>query len=52
MAYGPKYYELPFSIRLDSAQTVYYPGSINPESYKSHVSVFSQKDNLFSLKIN
>ena len=51
MAYGPKYYELPFSIRLDSAQTVYYPGSINPESYKSHVSVFSQKDNLSHLRL-
>ena len=45
MAYGPKYYELPFSVRLDSAQTVYYPGSGNPESYKSHVSIFSRENN-------
>ena len=45
MAYGPKYYELPFNVRLDSAQTVYYPGSGNPESYKSHVSIFSRENN-------
>ena len=47
LSYGPKFYKLPFNIKLDKAETVHYAGSKNPSSYKSHVTVEHSK-NIFS----
>ena len=47
LSYGPKFYQLPFNIKLDKAETVHYAGSKNPSSYKSHVTVEHSK-NVFS----
>ena len=44
LSYGPKYYQLPFSVKLDKAKTKNYPGSKNPSSYMSHVTVKSPKE--------
>jgi len=50
LSYGPKYYTLPFSVRLDSAEVDKYPGSENPSSYASQVTVIDG-DNIFPFRI-
>ena len=50
LTYGPKYYTLPFNVKLDSAQVKRYPGSNNPSSYASQVTVIDG-DNTFPYKI-
>ncbi|MDG2058530.1 MAG: c-type cytochrome biogenesis protein CcsB [Flavobacteriales bacterium] len=50
LSYGPKYYTLPFHVRLDSAEVDKYPGSENPSSYASQVTVIDG-DNIFPFRI-
>jgi hypothetical protein len=50
LSYGPKYYTLPFFVRLDSAEVDKYPGSENPSSYASQVTVVDG-DNIFPFRI-
>ncbi|MAX68635.1 MAG: c-type cytochrome biogenesis protein CcsB [Flavobacteriales bacterium] len=50
LSYGPKYYTLPFSVRLDSAEVDKYPGSEYPSSYASQVTVIDG-DNIFPFRI-
>ena len=50
LSYGPKYYDVPFSIRLEDAIVDRYPGTENASSYASEVTVIDG-ENIFPFKI-
>ena len=50
LSYGPKYYDVPFSIRLEDAIVDRYPGTENASSYASEVTVIDG-ENIFPFRI-
>ncbi len=52
LAYGPVKVHLPYSLRLDDFVLQTYPGSDNPATYESYVSVFDEEQGVQGEKVH